>query len=132
MSSVPFTPEKMNQTQNFGSATVVVTGASSGIGQRTAELLLQAGAKVVALDRNAPKYQVTQYIPVDLSDAASIDAAVFRLKGESIQGLCNIAGVPGTVPDDVVARVNWLGSTTLGFAISQPRCFPKSVRVAPS
>ncbi|MBD2222797.1 coniferyl-alcohol dehydrogenase [Calothrix sp. FACHB-1219] len=99
----------MMQTKSFANTTIVVTGASSGIGKRTSELLLADGAKVIALDRNAPSYEVSQYIPVDLSDQASIDAAVFKIKGEQLHGLCNIAGVPGTVPDDVVARVNYLG-----------------------
>ncbi|MFM9137830.1 MAG: SDR family NAD(P)-dependent oxidoreductase, partial [Actinomycetota bacterium] len=36
----------------FRDKRVVVTGAASGIGHRTAELLLEAGAHVIALDRH--------------------------------------------------------------------------------
>src|SRR6202011_4963132 len=52
----------------------VVTGAASGIGHAVAETLLQAGAEVYSLDRNAPTAAVTRHIEVDLSNPRSIDA----------------------------------------------------------
>lgn len=96
-------------THHFANKTIVVTGAASGIGQRTAQMLIEAGAQVIAIDRNQPDYEVQQFVQVDLADQASINAAVTAIGNASINGLCNIAGVPGTVPDDVVARVNYLG-----------------------
>lgn len=104
-------------TESLANTTIVITGASSGIGKKTGELLLQAGAKVIALDRNTPDYDVTRYIAVDLSDPDSIDAAVRAINLEPIHGLCNIAGVPGTLPDQVVARVNYLGLRRLTLAL---------------
>jgi NAD(P)-dependent dehydrogenase (short-subunit alcohol dehydrogenase family) len=85
----------------------VVTGAASGIGHAVAERLLQAGAEVYCLDRNAPTAAVTRHIEVDLSNPRSIDAAAEQLDGE-FDGLMNVAGVPGTAPADVVMAVNAL------------------------
>lgn len=98
------------RTPHFGfrNKRVVVTGAASGIGRRTAELLLEAGAHVVALDRNPVDLPVSQFVSVDMTDPASIDAAVNSINGE-IDVLLNIAGVPGTANPEVTMRVNVLG-----------------------
>ena len=98
------------RTPHFGfrNKRVVVTGAASGIGRRTAELLLEAGAHVVALDRNTVDLPVSQFVSVDMTDPASIDAAVNSINGE-IDVLLNIAGVPGTANPEVTMRVNVLG-----------------------
>jgi NAD(P)-dependent dehydrogenase (short-subunit alcohol dehydrogenase family) len=87
---------------------IVVTGAASGIGAATAALLHASGAKVIALDRNRPSAAHGDWIAVDLADPASIAAAVAALPGR-IDGLCNVAGVPGTAPVMTVARINYLG-----------------------
>ena len=89
----------------FAGRRYVVTGAASGIGHAVAEKLLSAGASVYSLDRNQPTAAVTRHITVDLADVASIDKAITELDGE-FDALLNIAGVPGTVPGDVVMRVN--------------------------
>ena len=88
--------------------TIVITGASSGIGADTARLLRQQGARVIGVDRNDPLLSLDGFVKADLSEEAGIDAAVRHLP-ERIDGLCNIAGVPGTSPADLVARVNYLG-----------------------
>ena len=47
---------------------VVVTGASSGMGKATAEMLVDLGAKVYALDWNECDVKgIRQYVHVDLS-----------------------------------------------------------------
>jgi NAD(P)-dependent dehydrogenase (short-subunit alcohol dehydrogenase family) len=91
----------------FANKRYVVTGAASGIGHAVAEKLLQAGAEVYSLDRNAPTAAVTRHIEVDLANPRSIDAAVEQLDGQ-FDGLMNVAGVPGTAPADVVLAVNTL------------------------
>ena len=98
------------RTPHFGfrNKRVVVTGAASGIGRRTTELLLEAGAHVIALDRNTVDLPVSQFVSVDMTDPASIDAAVNSIDGE-IDVLLNIAGVPGTANPEVTMRVNVLG-----------------------
>lgn len=97
--------------------TIVVTGAASGIGLRTCELLAAAGARVMGLDRHPVSGPVSRHVQVDLAEPASIDRAVAALHGETLHGLCNIAGVPGTAPDDVLARVNYLGLRRLTEAL---------------
>ena len=58
----------------------VVTGAASGIGKATAELLVELGAQVYALDlRQAPADGLARSIQVNLSDRDSIDAAFAQI-----------------------------------------------------
>lgn len=96
--------------------TIVITGVSSGIGSDTAKLLRQQGARVIGVDRNDPMLSLDGFVKADLSTPAAIDAAIAQLP-ERIDALCNIAGVPGTSPVDLVAKVNYLGlrHLTLGL-----------------
>lgn len=88
--------------------TIVVTGVSSGIGSDTAKLLRQHGAHVIGVDRNDPTLSLDGFVKADLAEQAAIDAALRQLP-ERIDGLANVAGVPGTAAVDLVARVNFLG-----------------------
>lgn len=107
----------MTTYDSFTDRTIAVTGAASGIGRKVGELLTAAGAKVIALDRNEPDYTVAKFVKLDLARSESIDQAVNELGADEIHGLCNIAGVPGTVPDNVVARVNYIGLRYLTTAL---------------
>lgn len=93
---------------NFHGKTIVITGASSGIGAETARLLRLQGARVIGVDRNDPMLTLDGFVKADLSEEAAIDAAIRQLPA-SIDALCNVAGVPGTAPVDLVGRVNYLG-----------------------
>jgi NAD(P)-dependent dehydrogenase (short-subunit alcohol dehydrogenase family) len=86
----------------------VVTGTASGIGLAVANQLLRDGASVISLDRNPTSAEVEQHITVDLADQASIDGAVAEIDG-TVDGLINVAGIPGTAPSELVLRVNFLG-----------------------
>lgn len=88
--------------------TIVITGVSSGIGAETARYLRLNGARVIGMDRNDPSITVDGFIKADLSEQSTIDAAVKQLPAH-FDALCNIAGVPGTAPADLVGRVNYLG-----------------------
>jgi NAD(P)-dependent dehydrogenase (short-subunit alcohol dehydrogenase family) len=104
------TLQRGQKKMTFENRTFVVTGGSSGIGRRTCELLSNAGARVIILDRNQPTDFFDRYIQVDMSQANSIDAALAQLRDESLlHGLCNIAGVPGTVDSTTLWRINYLG-----------------------
>ncbi|MEC5408594.1 coniferyl-alcohol dehydrogenase [Paraburkholderia sp. MPAMCS5] len=108
---------------DFSDQTIVVTGATSGIGRRTAQLLIENGANLIALDRDEPDFPVFRFVRADLSDPESIARAVGSLKSIVINGLANIAGVPGTLPDEVVWRVNYLGlkAITAGLVPQMPK-----------
>ena len=56
--------------------TALVTGASSGIGRATAELLVARGYRVLGTSRTPGSVQVdgVEWLPLDLEDRASIDA----------------------------------------------------------
>ncbi len=87
---------------------VVVTGAASGIGLATAKLMQQEGWRVIGLDRRQPEAHVDAYVPVDLGDVASIEAAIEALDGP-IDALCNVAGLPPTAGAMQTMQVNFFG-----------------------
>jgi NAD(P)-dependent dehydrogenase (short-subunit alcohol dehydrogenase family) len=93
---------------NLQGKTIVLTGASSGIGAEIARVARFAGARVIGMDRNDPSLTLDGFVKADLSTTAAIDAAVAQLP-ERIDALCNVAGVPGTAPAKLVGEVNYLG-----------------------
>lgn len=86
----------------------VVTGAASGVGAALAAVLQDGGASVIGLDIRHDQARCDESIHCDLADPASIDAVVAGLKGP-LDGLINVAGVPGSMPMALVAKVNFLG-----------------------
>ncbi len=96
--------------------TIVVTGVSSGIGAETARTLRAHGATVIGVDRNEPSLTLDAFVQADLSHPDAIDATVQQLPAQ-VDGLCNIAGVPGTAEPQLVARVNYLGLRHLCAAL---------------
>ncbi|MCD5994101.1 coniferyl-alcohol dehydrogenase [Pseudomonas sp. CDFA 602] len=93
---------------NLNNKTLIVTGVSSGIGAELARLARFQGARVIGIDRHEPQLTVDAFFKADLGDPDSINTLVKQLPRQ-IHGLCNIAGVPGTAPAQVVAQVNYLG-----------------------
>jgi len=88
--------------------TVILTGASSGVGKAVAERLLKRGSTVIAIDIKEPSTAVAEYHACDLGDVASINQLLPKLNG-TYASLLNVAGVPGTVGDETTMRVNLLG-----------------------
>lgn len=78
---------------------VVVTGASSGMGRATAEVLVDLGAKVYALDWNECNVNgIEKYVHVDLCKKNSIDEA-FKIIPNNINSFFGIAGISGSHHD---------------------------------
>jgi len=86
----------------------LITGASSGIGQVTAQVLASRGAKVWLACRNRSKTEpvldaiaraggVARFVPLDLSDLDSVRqcASVVLAEDEPLQLLINNAGLAG-------------------------------------
>lgn len=90
---------------DFSGKKIVVTGASSGIGEETAKLIMAQGGEVIAVDRNKPNIEVSQFFQVDLLDKTAIDNLVAKLP-DDITGLANIAGLPPTMNVKDVVTVN--------------------------
>jgi NAD(P)-dependent dehydrogenase (short-subunit alcohol dehydrogenase family) len=87
----------MNATFDFSGRSILVTGASSGIGRATVEALCAAGAMVVAAARNVNELarlaEETGCEPLrlDVSDESAIDDALASL--DPFDGLVNCAGI---------------------------------------
>ena len=80
---------------SYADRRVVITGASSGMGEATARLVHQLGASVVALDVQAPPYDFAQFLQVDLRDEAALDDAVAQVTSQRVHNLFYCAGLPG-------------------------------------
>jgi 3-oxoacyl-[acyl-carrier protein] reductase len=86
-------------------ATVIVTGAASGIGHAATELLITLGLTVLALDidkdglEKLPKHPALHTFPCDTSDRAQVEALLPKLAKEfgEIAFLVNNAGPPSSV-----------------------------------
>jgi NAD(P)-dependent dehydrogenase (short-subunit alcohol dehydrogenase family) len=87
----------MNATFDFSGRSILVTGASSGIGRATVEALCASGALVVAAARNVNELARLaeetgcEPLKLDVSDEAAIDEAFAAL--EPFDGLVNCAGI---------------------------------------
>ncbi|RKT24905.1 NAD(P)-dependent dehydrogenase (short-subunit alcohol dehydrogenase family) [Paraburkholderia sp. RAU2J] len=87
----------MNATFDFSGRSILVTGASSGIGRATVEALCAAGAAVVAAARNVNELARLaeetgcEPLTLDVSDEAAIDDALASL--DVFDGLVNCAGI---------------------------------------
>ena len=97
----------------FDGKRTVVTGAASGMGAATAQLVRDLGGEVIALDLRKPEVAVAEYVHVDLENLASIESAVEALGSTGIDALFNCAGLPNTFPGQQVMAVNFLGSRHL-------------------
>ncbi|MEM8496555.1 MAG: SDR family oxidoreductase [Pseudomonadota bacterium] len=96
---------------------VVITGAASGMGQAAAQLLVELGAEVHALDIAPISAPVFSALEVDMKNMRSIDAAVDVLP-EQVHALFNCAGVPSppfTAEDTVL--INFVGLRYLTDAL---------------
>ncbi|MGN0063458.1 MAG: SDR family oxidoreductase [Nocardioides sp.] len=105
--------------------TVAVTGAASGIGKATAELLRARGDRVIDVDlRDAT-------VTADLSTQEGRDHAVaeiLRLSDGVLDGLVTCAGT--SQPSTLMVRINYFGTTRLVEALQPALAASPAGRVA--
>ena len=89
----------------------VVTGASSGMGKATAEMLVDLGAQVYALDIvESTSEGLTKFIQVSLGEKESIDQAFAQIPDE-IDSFFGIAGVAGVRQDfNTTVTINYIAN----------------------
>ena len=97
--------------------TILVTGVSSGIGARTAELAAQMGADVIGVDLRKPATAVGAFIEANLSSQDGVEALVARLPGR-IDALANVAGVSGNTGAAKTLAINFYGLRALTEALA--------------
>lgn len=95
---------------NFAGRTIVITGAASGMGAKTLELLTGTGAEIHAVDVIPINNDDVTAYHCDLGSRSAIDEMVAKLPLK-VDVLMNCAGVPngGRFDGEQVMRINWLG-----------------------
>jgi 3-oxoacyl-[acyl-carrier protein] reductase len=101
----------------------IITGASGGIGRAIAEAMLEAGRRVVSLDRRLPDWSHPQLEPiqVDLFDAkATADAAKDVAARHAISHVIHNAGIirPNLIEQVTVEDIAALSQLHLGAALT--------------
>lgn len=112
-------------TQLFLNKTILVTGASSGLGLHFCKMLMAKGAQVIGVSRRAPPAGVvTEFIEADLKDPLALaDALNSKLHTSStaprpIYALVNNAGLASTAPllqSDPLSELEIIKTNLLGL-----------------
>lgn len=103
----------MADVLGYAGASVVVTGAASGMGAATAQILVDLGARVTALDVKPTTVPTARSLDVDLRDRAAIEAAAADIDGP-VDGLFSCAGLPGPPFSELdTMKVNFVGARHL-------------------
>jgi NAD(P)-dependent dehydrogenase (short-subunit alcohol dehydrogenase family) len=84
----------------------LVVGGATGMGAAVAEVVQDAGAEVVVMDRAEVTLSGVKAVALDLSDKSSIEAAIDECGGP-IHALFSCAGVADGTPG--IERINFIG-----------------------
>src|SRR5437763_15809048 len=84
----------------------LVVGGATGMGAAVAQVVKDAGAEVVVMDRAEVTVDGVKSIHLDLSDKASIESAVDECGGP-VHALFSCAGVADGTPG--LERINFIG-----------------------
>ena len=111
----------MKDYLNYTGKICVVTGAASGIGKATIDILNELNAEVYALDRNPIDQENVKYISVDLNDKNSIDDA-FKLIPDHIDCFFGVAGLSGAITNYYTTfTVNFIANKYITEEYLKPR-----------
>jgi NAD(P)-dependent dehydrogenase (short-subunit alcohol dehydrogenase family) len=91
---------------SYAGKRAVVVGGATGMGAATAELVRDAGADVLVMDRADIALDGVEKLQVDMSDKASIEAATAQC-GDRVDALFSCAGVADGTPG--IERINFIG-----------------------
>lgn len=84
----------------------LVVGGATGMGAGIAEVVRDAGAEVVVMDRSPVTLSGVRAISIDMADKSSIDAALAECGGK-VDALFSCAGVADGTPG--IERINFIG-----------------------
>jgi NAD(P)-dependent dehydrogenase (short-subunit alcohol dehydrogenase family) len=90
--------DRVGHAVNTASQTVVVTGASSGIGAATVHALLDGGWRVIGLSRRAPDVDdaAFEWLETDLGDFAQLEARAAQIG--DVDAIVHAAGLQFAAP----------------------------------
>jgi NAD(P)-dependent dehydrogenase (short-subunit alcohol dehydrogenase family) len=103
----------MEDVLGYRDASVVVTGAASGMGAAAAQVLVDLGARVTGVDIKPTGVAVSRFVQVDLRDSAAIDNLVASMD-EPVNAFFSCAGLPGPPFSELdTMLVNFVGARHL-------------------
>jgi len=103
----------MDDVLGYQGKSVVVTGAASGMGRAVAQILVDLGATVTALDINPTTVAVARALQIDLRDRDRIEEVAAAIDGP-VDGLFSCAGLPGPPFSELdTILVNFVGARHL-------------------
>lgn len=105
----------------------LVVGGATGMGAATAEVVRDAGAEVVVMDRAEIGIDGVRSIALDLSDKASIEAAVDACGGP-VDAVFSCAGVADGTPG--IEKVNFVGHRHLVNLLLADDLLPRGSAIA--
>src|ERR1700754_623524 len=104
----------------------LVVGGATGMGAAVAEVVRDAGAEVVVMDRSKITLSGVQTISIDLAEKASIDAALEKCTGP-FHALFSCAGVADGTPG--IERINFIGHRYMIDRMFAARMLPRGAAI---